>query len=106
MRKDKLLKKADLHDGAIAESKLITLKQLDFCRQLNKAEVAALLERRPITKCASYETRRKDIVTTHVSLNRPSGGDAGGSEQALKDAEFCYDDFSRYYAMFDQELQN
>ena len=32
MRKDKQLKKVDLHDGVIAESKLITLKQLDFTR--------------------------------------------------------------------------
>ena len=102
MRKDKQLKKVDLHDGVIAESKLITLKHLDFGRQLNKTEIASIEERRPIAKCTSYETRRKDIVTKHVSLNR--AGDAGGSEQAQRDAEFCYDDFSRYYAMFDQEL--
>lgn len=42
MRKDKQLRKVGLHDGVIAESKLITLKQLDYAKYLHKVAIAHL----------------------------------------------------------------
>lgn len=78
MRKDKQLKKLDIHDGVIAESKLITLRHLDFCRYLNKQAISSVLERRAIPKGTSYEIKKKDIVSKHVS----SVGPEAGSEQA------------------------
>lgn len=50
-----------------------------------------MLERRYIAKGPSYEIRKKDIVTKHV--NGPSAGDDPGGEQALREAEYSYDDF-------------
>jgi hypothetical protein len=80
MRKDKTVGGVDLHAGVIAESKLITLKHLEFSRQLNKAAIATIQEKRPISKCESYDIRRKDIVTKHVSLNRTNAAEASGVE--------------------------
>ena len=105
MRKDKQLRKVDLHDGVIAESKLITLKQLDYARYLHKVAIAHLQERRNIAKGPSFDIRKKDIVTKHVS-SRMADSEAMGSEQAQREAEFCYDDFQYYFSMFDQECKN
>lgn len=84
MRKEKNAGRIDLSSGVIAESKLVTLKHLDFMRHLNKTEIQKVREKHVVDKSASYDVRRKDIVTKHVSLNKTNAEEAAGVEQALK----------------------
>lgn len=57
-------------------------------------------------KSESYDTRKKDMATKHVSINKTNADEATGLEHAQMALQLKYDDFSKYFALFDQEVQN